>query len=324
MIVPSVAAVAASAGERDRTGGSAEDDHPKIGEERIPMHVPRDLVKMTLVLALACAVPAAVAQTEPDTESPAESATEPSVEPTSGETTAAAPSDSIRPFLSFAQDASLANRQWWEPQIEYADRGDVSWTALRAVIALRPWNRVELGFRFGFANSDTPGGADDGSGATDLDFWGKYKLGADGGRTEFAVGGLLTIPTGDDAEGLGTDSFGVEGFGSMRYRLKRSALSFQAGLRYNASGQYVGVDLDGKSSVMLGVAWLKPLSDATALVAEGRFESERFDGFDPDARVLAGIDWRAWSKGRVRISAAAGLADGAPDFQASVGCAFTF
>jgi hypothetical protein len=227
-----------------------------------------------------------------------------------------------RLFYAFIEDATVVDRQWWEGRLEYIDGDSIEITQLSGVVAFQPWDRVELGGRVGFGDSDVGGGLSDqsGSGATDLDFWGKYYFGG-GGETEFAAGIVATIPTGDDNAGLGSDAFAVSAFGAIRHRLARAILSFHGGLRFNQDGQIFGVDLDGETSALLGGAIIAPLADQITVVGEVDFESGRFDGADDDLRVLGGLNWRVFNRGMFRAALGVGLSDGAPDWQVLIGYA---
>lgn len=230
-----------------------------------------------------------------------------------------------RLFLSFIEDTALAERQWWEGQAEFTDGDPVDHTLVRGVAAFQPWGRVELGGRIGFGSTDTPTPLPDGSGATDLDVWGKYRFGDGSGSTEFAVGAVATVPTGDDTAGLGFDAFSVSAFGALRHQLERGVLAAHAGARFNGDGQILGgPDLDGEVSAMVGAAWIVPLSDRLTALGEIDFEDGRFRGFDSDLRALGGINWRVGGDGMVRGAIALGLTDGAPDAQLFLGYAATF
>jgi hypothetical protein len=199
-------------------------------------------------------------------------------------------SSNDRLFLAFAEEATVVERQWWEGQVGTADADAV-----------------------------------DGSGATDLDLWGKYHLG--GSETmEWAVGGMLTVPTGDETAGLGNDAFGASGFGSMRYRMKRMILAGQAGLRFNGDGKNATDvnEREGETSPMVGAGLIFPFSDQLAGVAEARYEDGHLEGDDADTRALGGINWRAGGRGMLRAAIAFGLSDGAPDSELLVGYAAQF
>jgi hypothetical protein len=228
-----------------------------------------------------------------------------------------------RLFLSFVEDATLVENQWWEGRFDYAKGDRVDLTVLRGIFAFQPWQNIGVGARVGFGNSDIsgPGSSLDGSGATDLDLWGKYYFGTGSGVTEFAAGGILTVPTGDDSAGLGYDAFAFKGFGSLRRPFRGWILSVDAGAQFNADGRIFGNDLTGETSFMLGGAALFPTSDHVGFVVESRYESARFDGTDNDWRVLGGANWRVTNRGIVRGAVAIGLTDGAPDWQIFIGYA---
>jgi hypothetical protein len=218
---------------------------------------------------------------------------------------------SDRLFLAFAEDATFAQMQWWEGQLEVADGNPVDATVARLVVALQPIRSLEVGGRVGFGNTNGPAGFPDGSGATDLDVWGKWNLGTVEGDTSFAIGALATVPTGDDTVGLGFDAFNVEAFG-------------HAGVRINGNGNIGGAPLEGKTSAILGAAILFPLGTDVSFVGEANLETERFEGADSDARILGGVNWRAFERGVFRAALAVGLTDAAPDAQLLVGYAGLF
>lgn len=256
------------------------------------------------LLLFVCLGPLALAQTAPGVARPT--------------------SSSDRLFLSFAEDATVVDRQWWEGQVEAADDDSADANVVRAVLAFQPWVDMEFGGRVGFGDTDVTNGSD-GSGATDLDVWGKYHLGGNE-QTEFAVGGVVTVPTGDETAGLGSDAFGVSAFGSIRYRLTRSIITGQAGLQFNGDGRRGSEteDRDGETSPMAGVGVILPFSDNVAGVAEARYEDGRLQGDDADTRVLGGVNWRPGGRGTLRGAIAFGLSDGAPDTELIVGYAAQF
>jgi hypothetical protein len=235
-----------------------------------------------------------------------------------------ATSSSMRLFHAFIEDATVVDNQWWEGWAEYSERTGLDTFLVRGIAAFQPWENVELGATVGFGSSSTEGELLDGSGATDLDLWGKYHFGGGGDSTEFAAGGVVTVPTGDDTAGLGYDAFSFGVFGAMRHRYERWILSAHAGIRVNGDGQMFGVPLDGELSPMIGVGLFYPHSDEVTFVVEGNFETERFDGIDSDLRLLGGVNWRLSNRGILRSAVAIGLTDGAPDAQLLLGYAVNF
>jgi hypothetical protein len=236
-----------------------------------------------------------------------------------------------RLFLSFAEEAATVPHQWWEAQVEFVDGDPIDATLVRGVVAMQPIQNLEVGGRVGFGSTSAPGDLPDGSGATDLDLWAKWHLGAVNAQTEFALGALATVPTGDDSAGLGNDSFDIQGFGSIRFRTDAFILAGTAGVRANGDGQRFGgesapfgFETDGKTSVLLAAGGLYPLSDQLTLTGEVRLESERVEGADSDVRLSAGANWRPFNRGMLRGAVVVGVSDGAPDAQVLVGYAYTF
>jgi hypothetical protein len=237
-------------------------------------------------------------------------------------------SSSERLFHSFVEDATIVDNQWWEAQVEYADGDTHDLLILRGVATFNPWKNIEIGARVGFGSSDASGDNPDGSGATDLDAWGKYHFGKAGEAAEFAVGAMVTIPTGDEAAGLGDDSFAVGAFGAMRYEWDRFVFSAHAGVRLNADGKEFTAEgsseLKGDVSPMAGVGVFFPFSDVVTFVGELNYEGKRFEERDTDIRALGGLNWRVSNRGIVRGAVSLGLTDGAEDAQIIVGYAVNF
>jgi len=233
-------------------------------------------------------------------------------------------SGSDRLFLQFIEDATVIDSQWWEGQLEYADADEFDAWIARGVVALQIRKNIEIGGRVGFGKTDSKGDLPDGNGATDLDAFAKYYFKPQG-NTEFAAGGFITVPTGDETAGLGTDSFAVSGFGAVRYKFERWIFSGNLGMRFNDDGMILGTTaLDGKTSVSLGAGGILPVADDVTVVGEARFESRRFDGGDEDVRILGGVNWRAFNRGMIRAAISIGLSDGAPDYQIIGGYAFSY
>jgi len=236
-----------------------------------------------------------------------------------------------RLFMGFDEEAAVVDSQWWEGQGEIAEGSDFDAVIARPVAAFQLREAVEIGGRVGFGRTDSSPGTPDGTGATDLDLWGKYHFGVQG-DAEWAIGGTATVPTGDDTAGLGFDAFSLGGFGSMRYRLSQGFISASVGVRLNGDGQFrgPGTELEGKTSVTGNVGWLYPISDTVTFVAEADAESRRFErngsvpGVGTVVRVLGGINLRVANRGMVRVAIVGGLTDDAPDLQILGGYAFHF
>jgi hypothetical protein len=241
-----------------------------------------------------------------------------------------------RLFLAFSQDAVMVKSQWWEAQVEFADGSSgvpVDVLLVRGVVAFRPIKSLEVGGRVGFGKSNAPGTANnDGTGATDLDVYGKWVFPNAVSNTDFTAGLYFTVPTGDDTAGLGYNAFSTQAFGGVRYRLENVVLGGHIGFRFNGDGKFQGGDLSGKTSFELGVSGLFPLANQVSFVGEVQYETARFDnpipgsavGDDAALQVLAGVNWTAFRRGTLRGAVAGGLTDGAPNFRVLVGYAYSF
>jgi hypothetical protein len=250
----------------------------------------------------------------------------------SAQSSGRASSNTDRLFLSFIEDATIVERQWWEIQVATAewDPGllDYDETTATGVAAFQPLVDWEFGGRVGFGKTDGNDGFSDGSGATDLDVWGKYHLGGSD-ETEWAVGGVLTVPTGDDGAGLGLDAFAGSAFGAVRHRMENVILAAHVGLQINGDGQFRGSpEFDGEVSPQLGVGAIVPFSDSVSGVFEAAYRGSRLDApadrFDDDIRALGGINWRPGGRGMIRAAVGVGISDGAPDIMVQAGYAAQF
>lgn len=245
-----------------------------------------------------------------------------------------------RLFLAFSQDAVLVKSQWWEGQFEFADGSKGIPTdvlLVRGVVAFRPIKSLEVGGRVGFGKSNASGVRPDGTGATDLDIYGKWVFANAVPNTDFDAGLLFTVPTGDDTAGLGFNAFSAQAFGGVRYRFDQFVVGGHLGIRENGNGKFqggppVGADLSGKTSFELGVSALFPLANRVSLLGEALFETARFDNTNPNNRagadaatqVLAGVNWTAFRRGTFRGAVAVGLTEGAPNFRVLLGYAYNF
>ena len=242
-------------------------------------------------------------------------------QPTSAPSASSVPD---RLFQAFAEDTAVVRSQWWEGQIDFASWDSFDVSTANLIVAFQPVRDLEVGGRVGFGNTSADGDASDGTGATDADIWGKWRFGTGGGPAEFAVGLLATVPTGDDTAGLGFDAFNVEAFGAMRYQMRGFTLAGHLGFRINGDGTIQGYDIDGKTSAILAGGIIYPLAKTVSLVGEVNCESERWEGFDSDVRLLGGVNWSVTSRGMLRGAISVGLADGAPDRRFQAGYAYAF
>jgi len=235
---------------------------------------------------------------------------------------------SDRLFLAFAQDTAIVTSQWWEGQVEYSDGSSgipVDAFIVRGQVAFRPIKSLEVGGNVGLGNTDAPAGVQDGTGATDLEIFGKWVFTNAASNLDWAAGAVATVPTGDDSVGLGFNSFALQAFGAMRYKLEGGIkLGGHIGVRYNGDGEFQTVDINGDTSFEVGVMALFQLANEVTLVTEGNVESKRFEGADSVANLLVGVDWKAFQRGVFRGAVSAGLTDSSPDYRIVLGYAYTF
>ncbi len=263
------------------------------------------LKKLTICLALACLLGGAPALAQ---DAPSASG--------SG-------SGADRLILGFAEEAAVVDQQWWEGQLVRFDGDGFDAWIVRGVVAFQLLQDFEVGGSVGFGSSDTRGVLPDGSGATDLDVWGKFHF-AGRGENGFALGGKLTLPTGDDTAGLGFDAVSFEAFGSLRHALENALVNIAAGVQLNGDGQVFGVDIMGETSPFVSAGVIFPMNDGLSIVGEAVARGERFQGLDSDARIFGGINWSPGGRGIVRAGLSFGLTDGAPDYELLGGWAVNF
>jgi hypothetical protein len=224
-----------------------------------------------------------------------------------------------RLFVAWAEDAVIVDGFRFDGWFEHDEFDSTSVDALELVggVAFASIPRVEFGARSAFAGQESD------SGLTDTDAWVKLDLGRQlTSRTRLAVGGLVTLPTGDSDAGLGADAFGSKLFGAMRAAFAPFIVSGHVGFRFTGDGEVAGAALDGTTSVDAGVAAFWPVAEQLAWIGELSYEGERFEDTEADARLLFGASWKPIEFGHARIAAGAGLTDGAPDWLVIAGWSF--
>lgn len=277
------------------------------------MRLSKPLRPALAALAIAAALPAAAADAAAGT--------------TATTTTSGRTGTTDRLFLAFVQDAAIVPSQWWEGQIEYVNGGNeipADAFIVRGVVAFQPVKYLEVGGKFGLGNTNTDPPLPEGTGATDLDIFAKYLFHNVSDHLDFTAGVDATIPTGDDNVGLGFNSFAAQAFGGMRYTMESAIIGGHVGVRFNGDGSIFGADLAGKTSFELGVHVLFPMANQVTITGEAQIETARFDGMDSTAQIVGGVNWKAWQRGLLRASLAAGLTNATPNFRVLVGYAYTF
>lgn len=232
-----------------------------------------------------------------------------------------------RLFLSFVEDAAIVERQRWEAQIDYGD-WDTHQIGMFKIIGAFQFSdlpNAEFGFRAAWASLDVTGDSGSESGLADTDLWFKLHLGATAGQTtDFAVGGLLTFPTGDEQAGLSYDALRSKIFGVARFTFSGASLSLHAGARFNEDSDVGGTLLEGQIAPVAGLGLVIPLSARTTFVFEGTYEGERFRDGDREGSALSGLNLKLTERGTLRLAVAGGFSSGSPDIQGLVGYAMDF
>ncbi len=237
-----------------------------------------------------------------------------------------------RLFVRFVEDAAVVPSYWLEGQVGYrsneAPFGSGTGAAAEAdilqvgpVFAFNVAEDFEFGARVSLAGRDADDAGSD-TGVTDLDLWGKVSIVTE--PLKIALGVLLTAPTGDEQDLLGTGETDVEFFSAARKDFEHITLAGNVGLRINQDPDFDGLDLEGKNSLLLGAALLFPTTERLALTLEWALETERFDGRKNDARVLGGFDLRTNESLLFRGALGAGTSDGAPDLQLQASAVWLF
>lgn len=221
--------------------------------------------------------------------------------------------DGVRPFMSFIEDAAVAENMYGEGQFQYADFEGGSSISLGVQGAYRVMPLMEAGGRVGFA-SVSPEVGDGESGLLDVDVYGRYTV-MEGPTMRVTAGALLNLPVGSDKIGEGTFDFG--GFGALRYAMTKGVILGHFGLRINGDSEietgYGTFDVEREMQILFGGGILYPLSEAATLTGEFTFESAEYDGGDSALQLTPGIDFGLASGLKVRGALALGLSDGAPD-----------
>jgi len=232
----------------------------------------------------------------------------------------------------FIEDGAIVPRGWIELKAAYADYRHGGRDLIAGpIMAFRFGRDVEAGFIAGALDRcRTPGtplygvslpDGIDGAGLADLVLYGKYR--ALRGPLDLAIGGTLTVPSGNEQAGRGTGVFQYEVFTGMRKSWPRATLIASAGVAAREDSKAPG-EAEGRTSLKLGMGTLIPLSLLWTMIAEVDYESGRFEGEGSDAKALVGFDWRPTKFLAARFGGGAGLTDGAADLNAVLSVVMLF
>ena len=228
-----------------------------------------------------------------------------------------------RLFLRFAEDAAIVPSYWLEGQARLelslpavdetvGGAGEADLLTVGPVFAFNVAEDFEFGGRVGMAWRDPDDGGSD-TGLTDFDIWGKIAVVSD--PIDIALGILVKLPTADESKLMGTGETDVEFFAGVRKNFTSFTVAGNLGFRINQDPEFDDLgEVEGKDSVLAGLAIIVPIGAKWALTGEWAFESERIEDFDNDSRLFGGAEYRWDESFSFRGGAAIGLSDGSPDW----------
>jgi len=239
------------------------------------------------------------------------------------------PDGADRLFDGFVQDGEVMSGGWLEGRVFFQNYDTGERYGLGGLAAFTVAQDFEFGMALAGMVADPELGGSH-SGLSDIALYGKARL------MEvpfvFSVGGLMTLPSGNEDKGLGTGEVSLEGFTGFRWYFDSVVLVANAGLRLNqdadvhlANGGFPDgpEGSEGKVSGRLGAGFIFLLTERWDFSAEFAYESARYEGLDSDLRLTVGGAYRL-GKAIFRGALTAGLSDGAPDIAFIGAAAFRF
>ena len=224
-----------------------------------------------------------------------------------------------RLFDRFIEDGEVISGGWLEGRLFFENWSAGERYGFGPFAAFSLAQDFEFGFAFAGMVADPEIGGSN-SGLSDLALYGKVRL----MEVPFvlSVGGMMTLPTGDERRGLGLGEASLEGFTGFRWYFDSVTLVANAGLRLNQDtdvplleGGFPGPlgATEGEISVLAGGGVIFLLSERWDFTTELAYESRRYRGQDADLRLTMGAAYRVGSA-IFRGALTGGLRDGAPDF----------
>jgi len=244
------------------------------------------------------------------------------------------PDGADRLFDGFVQDGEVLSGGWLEGRVFFQNYDTGERYGLGGLAAFTVAQDFEFGMALAGMVADPELGGSS-SGLSDIALYGKARL------MEvpfvFSVGGLMTLPSGNEKKGLGTGEVSLEGFTGFRWYFDSVVLVANAGLRLNQDSDVILTNggfpvpssvagpggSEGKVSGRLGAGFIFLLTERWDFSAEFAYESARYESLDSDLRLTVGGAYRL-GKAIFRGAFTAGLSDGAPDFAFVGAAAFRF
>lgn len=223
-----------------------------------------------------------------------------------------------RLLTQFIQDGEVVAHPWLEGHINFQgwDEGDRA--ALGGLLAFTLASDFEVGVSFAGMWVDPDGTGSD-EGFSDTQVFGKVRLIEK--PVVLSVGTVISLPTGDEEDGMGTGEVEMEFFGALRKVYRPMTLVANAGFRVNqdadvhlAQGGFPrDGETEGKVSGRLGAGLIFLHGERWSYQAELSFETKRYEGHDSDLRFTPGVSFRG-EHAILRAGLSLGLTDGAPDY----------
>jgi hypothetical protein len=232
---------------------------------------------------------------------------------------------------NFEMDGAILRQGWLEAGAGYSNWGGGRDFTLGTRVAFSAMDRLEMGGRLSYLSRTRSRGevlfgeklssSVDENGLGDLDLYAKLRFKST--PRDWSAGLQIKVPAGDDQERLGSGRTDYGVFLATRRTFTRFAWIGNASVRFNGDARTPGGG-NGKTSGALGGGGLFKLSYSWSFMAETRYETRRYDGGEVDFRIAPSFDFRPTENLALRLGLAFGLAEGAPDREASFGAVFHF
>ncbi len=243
------------------------------------------------------------------------------------------PTQNDRLLLKPEWDGAVMQAPWLQGAVAYEDYDDADVTdlGLTFITSLPSLNKLELGGRLDYINSDPDTDLiDEESGLSDIDIWGKYQF-ITNNDFMLSVGLLLTLPTGskDVLDYRSTGEFNVEVFAGGRYQVNnRTSVIGHFGLRDNSDAdvetRFYTYTMDGELQIEIGGGVIYQVTSNFNVQGELNFATEAYEDQDNFILLSGGADYAINSNLHLRGGLGFGLDDAAPDFALTARFAYLF
>lgn len=233
--------------------------------------------------------------------------------------------DDVRFFEHLINDAATVSHAYAGGEAGYADFDDGSGFFFNALGGMPVSDQLDVGASWAFVNTDPKKGKSQ-SGRSDPILWGRYRISSTS-RANITVGGVSTLPVGE--EKVGADNFDFGAFMAARMPLKNGVVVMgsvglnsveviEYGMGINSQGgfgdpsgavTFKTAKKERKLTMHLGGGAIFALDPKTHLIGEVGIDTEE-DYF----ALTGGADHALSANSRLRAALVVGLDDGAPDF----------